>query len=146
MQSIPTQENELKESIVSLKDSGVDYLKSKAELATIESKEAASFAKKKLYLAVMTAFFGLFSYALLLILTHSLLLKFGTSVFNSIQAIVPLSGSQVILICMFLFHLLFLLVYLVKLSKGPKEELFALTKSEFKKDQVWLEEMNKNAN
>ncbi len=146
MQPIPTQENELKETIVSLKDSGIDYFKSKTELAAIESKEAATYAKRKLSVAAMTVFFGIFTYALFLILVHSLLLQHGGSLFRKIQEIVPLTGSQTILIAMLVFHLFFLLIYLVKLSKKPKDELFALTKSEFKKDQAWLNEMNNNAN
>lgn len=146
MQPIPSQENELKETIISLKDSGIDFIKSKSELAAIESKEAATFAKKKLSVAAITAFFGIFSYAIFLILAHSILLQYGRPVLVKIQSILPLTGNQIVLIAMFVFHLFFLLIYLVKLSKKPKDELFALTKSEFKKDQAWLNEMKNNAN
>jgi len=146
MQQTQPQENELKETVISLKNSGIDYLKSKSELAAIESKEAASFAKKKISVAAITAFFGLFTYAIFLILAHSLLLQHGSSILAKIQKILPLTESQIVLLAMLVFHLFFLLIYLMKLSKKPKDELFALTKSEFKKDQVWLNEMNNNAN
>lgn len=131
---------------MSLKDSGIDFLKSKSELAAIESKEAAAFAKKKLSVAAMTAFFGIFTYAIFLILAHSLIQYYGRSILISIQDVLPLTGNQIVLLGMFVFHLFFLLIYLLKLSKKPKDELFALTKSEFKKDQAWLNEMNNNAN
>ncbi len=146
MQQLSPQENGLKETVLSLKESGLGYIKSKTELAAIESKEAAVYAKKKISLAVMTAFFGFFTYAVFLILAHSIILKFGVSFLRKIQQILPLTGSQIILLAMFLFHLFFLLIYLVRLSKKPKEELFALTKSEMKKDQQWLNEMNNNVN
>ncbi len=145
MRPIPSQENELKNTLLSLKDSGFDFLKSKAELAAIESKEAATYAKKKISVGMMTAFFGFFSYAIFLILSHSLILQFGRKYLLIAQKYLPLSGTQIVLLAMFLFHLFFLLIYLIKLSKKPKEELFSLTKSEFKKDQAWLNEMNNNA-
>jgi len=142
----PPQQNELKETVMSLKDSGIDFLKSKTELAAIESKEAAAYAKKKVSVAAITAFFGIFTYAIFLILTHSIVVSLCGSEIAKLQEFVPLTVSQMVLLAMFVFHLFFLLIYLLKLSKKPKEELFALTKSEFKKDQEWLNEMNNNAN
>lgn len=146
MQPMPPKENELKETIVSLKDSSLEFLKTKAELAAIESKEAAEYAKKKISTAVIVAFLAFFSYAIFLLLAHSLVLKFGASFLTSIQKYIPLTGGQIVLLAMLIFHLFFLVIYLVKLGKKSQEEFFALTKSEFKKDQQWLNEMNKNVN
>ena len=146
MQQIPPQENELKETIMSFKDSGIDFLKSKSELAAIESKEAAIFAKNKLVSIAIMAFFGIFTYALFLILLHSLLVQCYQPILLKAQVFLPLSGSQVILLVMFALHLILLLIFVMKQGMKPKAELFALTKSELKKDQVWLQEMNNNAN
>ncbi len=135
----------LKEAISSLKNSSLGYLQSKSELAAIEAKEAAEHAKKKISLGAVTAFFAIFTYALFLILAHSVLLKFTAPYLEKIGKVIPLDNHQIILLIFFVFHLLILLIYRCKLSKKPQGELFALTKSEIQKDKLWLKEMNNNA-
>jgi uncharacterized membrane protein YqjE len=134
--------SELKQSASSLKDSSLSYMQAKAELAAIEAKEAASFAKKKIGIGIITAFFGIFSYALLLLLSYGIILQFAGRILSKISRAIALNESNIIILIMMIFHLFIFLIYLLKLSKKPQEELFSLTKSEFQKDKQWLAEIN----
>ena len=142
----PSNQDGLKEAIVTLKDSGVDYIKSKSELAMIESKEAGDYIKGKLNVAVVALFVAIFTYAIFLILAHSLALSMFAGILGKMHETLRLTQSQIVLIGMLLIHLLLLVIFLMKLAKKPESELFALTKSELKKDQAWLREMNNNEN
>mgnify|MGYP000330185700 CR=1 FL=1 len=132
----------LKQAAMSLKDSSLGYVQAKSELAAIEVKEAAIYAKQKLSIGIVTAFFGIFSYALFLILAYGVILQFGGKYLSKISNIIVLNNSNTLLLLMMFFHLFLFLIYLVKLSKKPQEELFSLTKSEFQKDKQWLAEIN----
>lgn len=132
----------LKQAAMSLKDSGLSYMQAKTELAAIEAKEAASFAKKKISIGIITVFFGIFSYALFLLLAYGVILQFASKQITQISNIITLNESNTILLFMMIFHLFLFLIYLVKISKKPQEEFFSLTKSEFQKDKQWLAEIN----
>jgi len=138
----PAPHDGLKRAAMSLKDSSLGYMQAKTELAAIEAKEAASFAKHKFSLGIVTAFFGIFSYALFLLLIYGVILQFANRYLSKISDIIFLSNSNTILLLLMIFHLFVFLIYLVKLSKKPPEELFSLTKSEFQKDKQWLAEIN----
>ncbi|MGJ8656237.1 MAG: hypothetical protein ACSHX6_07290 [Akkermansiaceae bacterium] len=132
----------LKQAAMSLKDSSLSYMQAKSELAAIEAKEAATYAKKKISIGIITAFFGVFSYALFLLLAYGVILQFAGDQITKISNIITLNESNTVILLMMIFHLFLFLIYLVKLSKKPQEELFALTKSEFQKDKQWLAEIN----
>ena len=132
----------LKQAATSLKDSSLGYMQAKTELAAIEAKEAAIFAKKKFSIGIFTAFFGIFSYALFLIFAFGIIQQFAGKLLTKISKIIVINPSNTIILLMMLFHLLIFLIYLVKLSKKPQEEFFSLTKSEFQKDKQWLAEIN----
>jgi len=132
----------LKQAAMSLKDSSLGYMQAKAELAAIEAKEAATFAKQKISVGIVTAFFGFFSYALFLILAYGAILQFAGKYISQISNIITLNDSNTVILLMMMSNLFLFLIYLVKLSKKPKEELFSLTKSEFQKDKQWLAEIN----
>lgn len=131
---------------MSLKNSSLGYMQAKTELAAIEAKEAASFAKQKIGIGIITAFFGLFSYALFLILAYGVILQFAGRYIRKISELIYLNESNAIILAMMIFHLFLFLIYLLKLSKKPQEELFSLTKSEFQKDKQWLTEINETQN
>ena len=136
----------LKQAAISLKDSSLGYIQAKTELAAIESQEAASYAKKKISIGIITAFFGIFSYALFLLLIFGMIQQFADKYVSKISKIITLNNSNTVILLMMLFHLLLFLIYLVKLSKKPAEEFFSLTKSEFQKDKQWLAEINQTQN
>jgi len=135
-------EESLKQVAMSLKDSSIGYMQAKAELAAIETKEAAAFAKQKISLGILTAFFAIFSYALFLMLAYGLILQYATTFISNISKTTTLTKSNTVILIMMMFNILFFLIYLLKLSKKPQEELFSLTKSEFQKDKQWLAEIN----
>ncbi len=137
-----SQDNGVKDAISSLKNSSLDYLQSKSELAVIEAKEAAEITKKKISLGVVTGFFALFTYTLFLILAHSILLKFTASYLALLGKYIPLDNHQLILLSFLIIHLIILLRCVSKLNKNSPVELFALTKSEIQKDKQWLKQMN----
>lgn len=140
------QDNGLKEAIFALKDSGMEYIQSKSELALIEAKEAADVAKKKAAAGAVAAFFAVFTYAILLILAYSLILKYAADLLDNVSEATTLDNSQIVLILLLVIHLIVLLCSFCKLKKKPSVELFAITKSEIQKDKLWLKEMNNNAN
>ncbi len=134
----------LKQSAMSLKDSSLGYMQAKTELAAIEAKEAATYAKQKISVGVITAFLGLFSYALFLLLAYGVIIQFAGEYIRKIFKPIYLNESNALILVMMVFHLFLFLIYLIKFSKKPKEELFSLTKSEFQKDKQWLAEINES--
>lgn len=136
----------LKRSVEALKNSSLGFMQVKTELAAIEAKEALSAAKKKVIIATITAFFGFFSYVLLLILIYGMCLQLGFNYLTKISNVILLNEQNVLIMMMFILHLSFFFIYLIKLIKRPHEEFFALTKSEFQKDKQWLTEINKTYN
>ncbi len=132
----------LKQAAMSLKDSSLGYMQAKTELAAIEAKEAATFAKQKISVAIVTAFFATFSYALFLFLAYGVILQYADKFISKISKITTLTESNTVILLMMIFNLFLFLIFLVKLSKKPQEELFSLTKSEFQKDKQWLAEIN----
>jgi len=137
-----TPESGLKGVAGSLKDSTLAYLGAKAELTAIETKEAADFAQQRLKLGMTTAFFAIFSYALFLILLHGIILQHAENFITRLSQILTLNESSTVILLLLIANVFIFIVYLLKLSKKPQEELFALTKSEFKKDKQWLAEIN----
>ena len=142
MQESNPLDSGLKQTISSLKNSSLGYLQSKAELASIEAREASVYAKKKISIGVVAGFLALFTYACFLMLMFGLIQQFAMPYVEKISKLVMLNPGNVILLVFFLFHLFFLFIYLVRLSGKPSQELFALTKSELNKDKQWLDEMN----
>jgi uncharacterized membrane protein YqjE len=132
----------LQQTAISLKNSTLSYIQAKTELAAIESKEAATYAKKKISLGIIAAFFATFSYAIFLFLAYGVILQYTGSFLSKISDITTLTESNAVILLMLLFNLFLFLIFLVKLSKKPQEELFSLTKSEFQKDKQWLAEIN----
>ncbi len=131
----------LKQAAISLKDSGIGYLQAKTELAAIEATEAAIYAKKKVTLGIITAFFATFCYALFLFLSYGLILQYAGQFISKVSNVTTLNDSNTVVLLLLLFNLFLFLIFLLKLSKKPSEELFPLTKSEFQKDKQWLAEI-----
>lgn len=142
MEYNPAPHESLKQAAISLKDSSLGFLQAKTELAAIEAKEAAIYAKKKISLGIIIGFFAAFSYALFLVLAYGLILQYAAKFISQVSSITTLNASNTVILLMLLFNLFLFLIFLLKLSKKPSEELFSLTKSEFQKDKKWLAEIN----
>lgn len=132
----------LKQAALSLKDSGIGFIQAKTELAAIEAKEAAAYAKKKITIGIITAFFATFSYVLFLVLAYGMILQYAGQFISKVSSITTLNDSNTVILLLLLANLLVSLIFLLKLSKKPQEEFFPLTKSEFQKDKQWLAEIN----
>lgn len=124
----------LKEELASLTNSLKSYLGARAELLSIEAKEAAGILGKKAGLGGLTAFLLIFGYLLLLI--------FGVGVIGqglNPHATIDLKSWVGAALVLAVIHLMtcILLIILQKRTK-ISTELFEVTRAEFKKDQEWL--------
>lgn len=141
--SNPTPEQEepslsLREAIGLLKGSAGEYFSARKELIQIEAKEASYFVTQKILIAIVAAVMGLFTYGLFWLVVISIGAfwihgKLGSQLdYLAEWAIV---GGAVLA-----FHVIVLLILVKKLKEKAGFELFAMTKSELKKDKEWLEE------
>lgn len=126
-----------------LKDSGVDYIKVKAELAGIEAKEAAQYGAKKATTGAIAAFFGFIAYLLLL----ATLIGAGS---HYLEGKVPQAEKYIgtwplVALALMIIHGLVAFIYVDKLKRKTNKEFFTLTKAELQKDKLWLQEMKSNS-
>jgi len=124
----------LKEELASFTNGLKSYAGARAELFTIEAKEAAGILGKKAGLGGLAVFF--------LILGYLLLLVFGVGIISQIlnpNADVDLRswvGGSLILAGCHLSAGIILLLLQRRTKMGT--ELFEVTRAELKKDQEWL--------
>lgn len=129
----------LKTEVASFARSAGGYLQARAELLAIEGSEAAQIIRKRLIKAVIAAAFLGISYLTILIagiaLGGSLLAK---------QAQGPLANWTGIALAVGVLHLLIGLIFLGKARKKSAAPLFEYTRSEWEKDQQWIQQQNRN--
>ncbi|MFC4994006.1 phage holin family protein [Rubritalea tangerina] len=139
----PKHEFTLKDTLEYLKDSGADYMRAKAELASIEAKEAAEESAKRAAIGAKLAFAGLFSYILLLVTLIG-------ACTNLLEGKMMVIGEQhigtwpIVTFGFFLIHLLCVFIFLDKLKTASKKVLFEHTVAELEKDKKWLEQIKAN--
>lgn len=126
-----------------LKDSGVDYLKVKAELAALEAKEAAQHGAKKAATGAIAAFFGFIAYLLFL----ATLIGAGS---HYLEGKMPMAEKYVgtwplVALVLVIIHAFVAFIYVDKLKRKTNKEFFTLTKAELQKDKLWLQEMKSNS-
>ncbi len=140
--SPPEREFTIKDTLDYLKESGSDYLRAKAELASIEAKEAANEGVKRATLAGLLAFVSLFSYILLL----ATLIGVGTKLLEGkLSSVEECVGTwPIVTFGLLLLHLLFVFIFLDKLKTASKKVLFSHTKAEIEKDKQWLQQIKPN--
>lgn len=135
----------IKDTIDYLKDSSGEYLKAKAELASIEVKEATDEGIKRASLGAILAFFGLFSYILLLATLVGVGSKLLEGKLSSIEQHV--GTWPIVTFGLLIIHLLVVFIFLDKLKTAGKKALFTHTKAELEKDKLWLQQLkSKNGN
>ncbi|MDB9741550.1 phage holin family protein [Akkermansiaceae bacterium] len=126
----------LKQSVAYFKHSAKDYFATKAELLLIEVQEAAEFAKGKIIAVVLLGLFALVTYLLLWVFFIGL----GAVLLNGKLGVISELGAEwlVFLFASIVFHVIAILVVLLKLKKKPDGELFEITKLELNRDKQWL--------
>jgi uncharacterized membrane protein YqjE len=140
--SPPESEFTIKDTLDYLRESGSDYLRAKAELASIEAKEATNEAIKRATLGGLLAFVGIFSYILLL----ATLVGVGSELLEGkMSGLEKFVGTwPIVTFGLFLVHLLFVFIFLDKLKTSSKKVLFSHTKAEIEKDKQWLQQIKTN--
>ncbi|SHJ82090.1 Putative Holin-X, holin superfamily III [Rubritalea squalenifaciens DSM 18772] len=133
----------IKDTVMFLKDSGVDYLKVKAELASLEAKEAAQYGVRKATIGAIGAFFGFIAYLLLL----ATVIGAGS---HYLEGKVPQAEKYIgtwplVALALLIIHALVAFICLDKLKRKTNQEFFTLTKAEIEKDKLWLQEMKSNS-
>lgn len=131
----------LKTEIASFAKGATSYAQARAELLAIEGGEAAVVIRKRLVKAVVAAVFLGLAYLLFLIVTITL-----GGHFLSKQSEALLANWTGVSLIMGAIHLLIGLILLLKVRKAPKAPLFEFTRSEWAKDQKWIQEQTKNGN
>lgn len=136
-------ELDIKDTVSYLAQSGASYLKTKAELAAIEAKEAAAEIGQKASAGSKAAFFGIFAYALLI----ATIIGAGTRLIEGkIPQLEQYIGTwPIITAALFFLHIIIAVIFIDKLKKSGNNPLFPLTKSELEKDKQWLQEMKHNS-
>ncbi len=124
------------ESISDMKKALSSFLAARVELASLEAKEAAAFATKKVIYLALLAISGFFIWCLVLAGITGVLAPFATKWLSESGSWLP--GWCAVLFALALIHALVVLVCVVLLKKKPSEELFALSRQELKNDKQWL--------
>ncbi len=138
-QSPPERECSIKDTLEYLKESGGDYIKAKAELASLEAKEAADEGVKRALTGAILAFVALFSYILFLVTLTGVCSKLLEGKLKVVEQYVGI--WPIVTFGLFLLHLLFVFIFLGKLKTLSKKALFTHTKAELEKDKQWLQQI-----
>lgn len=135
---LPTQQRDSvpPESISDMKKSLSSFLAARAELASIEAKEAAGFAAKKVVHLVLLAGSGFFLWCLILAGLTGVLAPFATEWLEGKISWLP--GWCAVLFALALLHAVVALICACLLKKKPREALFALSRQELENDKKWL--------
>jgi uncharacterized membrane protein YqjE len=119
-----------------------DHLKARAELLSIETREAGEVAARKGSLAIVAVAFLFFSYALVLITVVSLLGRWVETLSSQFSGL----GWQLAALGAGCLHFLVALALFRKLKQKQELNLFEFTRAEFNKDREWLNQNKTSAN
>lgn len=129
-------DNSPPESISDMKKALSSFLAARVELASLEAKEAAGFAAKKVVHLALLAISGFFLWCLVLAGLTGVLAPFATKWLDGKATWLP--GWCAVLFALAILHGLVALVCVFLLKKKPSEELFALSRQELENDKKWL--------
>ena len=124
----------------SIKTELSQFLAARAELASIEAKEAAGFAAKKTVLAVVLGLCLLFTWILILAAATGALAPVMDRLITDEHSWLP--GWVAVLFIFALVHLKVAFICLFFLKKKPHSPLFELSRQEIQKDKQWLKKSN----
>jgi len=118
------------------------HLQARAELLTIEAREAGQMAARK-------GIFGVLIIALLFF-SYTLVLTGAVSLFGGwLEATWPKAckgiGWQLSALAAGALHFLLALILFTKLKRKPGQALFEYTRAEFQKDRAWLNRSKNSA-
>lgn len=112
------------------------HLKARAELLSLEVREAGEFIARKGLFGIAAALLLFFAYALLLAAGVALAGQWIESAWPDACAG---RGWAVAAIALALLHVLLAFLLVTRLKRKPAQPLFGYTKAEFRKDRQWLQ-------
>ena len=124
------------ESIKDVKKALTGFLTARVELATLEAKEAAGFAGKKIAYLVILGVSLFFVWCLVLAGLTGVLAPIASQLLEGKISWLP--GWCAALFALGLLHALVAFICIILLKKKPSEELFALSRQEIENDKQWL--------
>jgi len=129
----------LAELIEFIKDSAGNYLIAKAELTSIEAKEAGEVMAERIGLFIKVAFVGFFTYILMLVA----LIGIGTKLLEGTMAPIEehIGTWPIVALILLILHLLLLFIFIDKLKSSSRIELFKISKEELQKDKQWIQQI-----
>ncbi|MEN8694870.1 MAG: phage holin family protein [Akkermansiaceae bacterium] len=137
--SSSSKESGLKSEFSAFTRSAGSYLQARAELLAIEGAEAAEVVRKRLIKGIIAAFFLGISYLVILIAGIAL-----GGIYLSEKTEGPLASWIGIALAAGVLHLLIGLILLGKTRKKNTTPFFEYTRSEWEKDQQWIQQKNKS--
>ncbi len=123
----------LREEVTSLAKGTGDFLSARAELLSIEGKEAAGLLSKRLARFAIGILFLIFAYFLILAGGVHFL-----GIFMSEKLTGPFAGWAGAALIISVLHLILAIIFISKARSRSERPLFELTRSEWQKDQQWL--------
>lgn len=131
------EEETARETAAEFRHNLEEHLQARAELFSLEAREAGEWIASRGVLAVLALLLGLVAYGLLLV---ALIALFGSWLEGAWPAIGANRGWQVVALAAGVGHLLGALVLLRHLKNTTtKPNFFEFTRSEFHKDREWLQ-------
>ncbi|MGB1873842.1 MAG: phage holin family protein [Akkermansiaceae bacterium] len=112
------------------------FLTARVELASIEAKEAASHASKKVAYGVALAISAFFVWSLLLSGVTGILAPIADQWLSDKADWLP--GWAAIVLALAMIHGIVALVCFLKLRRPPATPLFELSRKEIENDKIWL--------
>ncbi len=119
-----------------LKTTLAEFLSARVELASIEAKEAASFAARKTIYGVILGICLFFAWSLTLAAITGILAPIATGWIDGQISWLP--GWAAVLIGLAVIHGFFALIFLLCLKKKASSPLFELSRQEIENDKQWL--------
>jgi len=112
------------------------FIAARTELASIEAKEAAEYAAKKLAQTIILAICAFFTWSLFLASLTGILAPIATRWLDG--KIDGLSGWAAVLLILAILHGLGVIIFLGQVKKKPSSPLFELSRKEIEHDKQWL--------
>jgi len=114
------------------------FIAARIELASIEAKEAAALAGRKLAYGIVLGISVFFCWTLLLAGLTGLVAPFADQWLEGKTSWLP--GWAAVIFVLAILHAFVALICLVGLKKKPATPLFELSRKEIENDKLWLKE------
>lgn len=135
----PPQQTPVEDSHVSetgqLKRALAEFIAARIELASIEAKEATTFAIRKTIYALVLGMCAVFAWILILAGLTALLSNWAHEQLGSYLPGIP--GWGIVVFILAGIHVLIAIVLLILLKRKSPSPLFELTRKEIENDKAW---------